>query len=143
MILPYYVWDIFMDRKKKKGGVMDLKIETKLKAPGVYVLFLNGWLDTHTHIKLDEKVVEILKESPKILIFNMEQLDYISSAGLRIIYKTRKALKSSGGSLLFVKLKPQIKKVFEIIEALPSMNVFSGVQELDDYLDAMQQQAIN
>ena len=42
-----------------------------------------------------------------------------------------------------MKLKPQIKKVFEIIDALPSMNVFSGVQELDDYLDAMQQQAIN
>ena len=41
-----------------------------------------------------------------------------------------------------MKLKPQIKKVFEIIDALPSMNVFSGVQELDDYLDAMQQKAI-
>ncbi len=121
---------------------MELNIETKLKAPGVYVLFLNGWLDGETHKKLDEKVVEILKESPKILIFNMEQLDYISSAGLRVIYKTRKALKSSGGSLLFMKLKPQIKKVFEIIDALPSMNVFSGVQELDDYLDAMQQKAI-
>jgi len=121
---------------------MELNIETKLKAPGIYVLFLHGWLDGETHKKLDEKVVEILRESPKILIFNMEQLDYISSAGLRVIYKTRKALKSSGGSLLFVKLKPQIKKVFEIIDALPSLNVFSGVQELDDYLDAMQQKAI-
>ena len=122
---------------------MELKIETKLKAPGVYVLFLNGWLDAETHKKLDEKVVEILKESPKILIFNMEQLDYISSAGVRVIYKTRKVLKSNGGSLLFMKLQPQIKKVFEIIDALPSMNVFSGVQELDDYLDAMQQKEIN
>ena len=122
---------------------MELKIETKLKAPGVYVLFLNGWLDSETHKKLDEKVVEILKESPKILIFNMEQLDYISSAGVRVIYKTRKVLKSNGGSLLFMKLQPQIKKVFEIIDALPSMNVFSGVQELDDYLDAMQQKEIN
>ena len=119
---------------------MELTIETKLKSPGVYVLFLTGWLDTQTHRKLDEKVVEILKESPKILIFNMEHLDYISSAGLRVIYKTRKALKGSGGSLHFMNLKPQIKKVFEIIDALPSMNVFSGVQELDDYLDAMQQQ---
>ena len=121
---------------------MELTIKTKLKAPGVYVLFLNGWLDTQTYKKLDERVAEILKESPKILIFNMEQLDYISSAGLRIIYKTQKALKGSGGSLHFMKLKPQIKKVFEIINALPSMNVFSGVQELDEYLDAMQQKSM-
>jgi anti-sigma B factor antagonist len=121
---------------------MDLKIQITLKSPGVYVLLLNGWLDSQTHKILDEKVEEILKESPKTLIFNMEQLDYISSAGVRVIYKTKKTLKRDGGYLFLMNLKPQIKKVFEIINALPSMNVFSGVQELDDYLDAMQQKAI-
>ena len=121
---------------------MDLKIKITLKSPGVYVLLLNGWLDSQTHKILDEKVEEILKESPKTLIFNMEQLDYISSAGVRVIYKTKKTLKRDGGYLFLMNLKPQIKKVFEIINALPSMNVFSGVQELDDYLDAMQQKAI-
>jgi anti-anti-sigma factor len=121
---------------------MDLKIQITLKSPGVYVLLLNGWLDSQTHKILDEKVEEILKESPKTLILNMEQLDYISSAGVRIIYKTKKTLKRDGGYLFLMNLKPQIKKVFEIINALPSMNVFSGVQELDDYLDAMQQKAI-
>jgi anti-sigma B factor antagonist len=121
---------------------MDLKMKITLKSPGVYVLLLNGWLDSQTHKILDEKVEEILKESPKTLIFNMEQLDYISSAGVRIIYKTKKTLKRDGGYLFLMNLKPQIKKVFEIINALPSMNVFSGVQELDDYLDAMQQKAI-
>jgi anti-anti-sigma factor len=121
---------------------MDLKIQIALKSPGVYVLLLNGWLDSQTHKILDEKVEEILKESPKTLIFNMEQLDYISSAGVRVIYKTKKTLKRDGGYLFLMNLKPQIKKVFEIINALPSMNVFSGVQELDDYLDVMQQKAI-
>jgi anti-sigma B factor antagonist len=121
---------------------MDLKIQITLKSPGVYVLLLNGWLDSQTHKILDEKVEEILKESPKTLIFNMEQLEYISSAGVRVIYKTKKTLKRDGGYLFLMNLKPQIKKVFEIINALPSMNVFSGVQELDDYLDAMQQKAI-
>ena len=71
---------------------MDLKIQITLKSPGVYVLLLNGWLDSQTHKILDEKVEEILKESPKTLIFNMEQLDYISSAGVRLIYKTKKTL---------------------------------------------------
>ena len=121
---------------------MDLKIQITLKSPGVYVLLLNGWLDSQTHKILEEKLEEILKESPKTLIFNMEQLDYISSAGVRVIYKTKKTLKRDGGYLFLMNLKPQIKKVFEIINALPSMNVFSGVQELDDYLDAMQQKAI-
>ena len=35
-------------------------------------------------------------------------------------------------------LKPQIKKVFEIINALPELNVFRSIEELDAYLDKMQ-----
>jgi ABC-type proline/glycine betaine transport system permease subunit len=35
-------------------------------------------------------------------------------------------------------LQPQIRKVFEIIQALPSLNIFESVAELDRYLAAMQ-----
>jgi hypothetical protein len=35
-------------------------------------------------------------------------------------------------------LQPQIKKVFDIVNALPSMKIFASVDELDDYLDAIQ-----
>jgi hypothetical protein len=35
-------------------------------------------------------------------------------------------------------LQPQIKKVFDIINALPSMQIFASIEELDEYLDAMQ-----
>ena len=39
---------------------------------------------------------------------------------------------------MYVNLQPQVKKIFEIINALPSMDVFASVAELDAYLDAMQ-----
>jgi hypothetical protein len=39
---------------------------------------------------------------------------------------------------VFINLQPQIKKVFEILNALPSLKVFASIQELDNYLDAMQ-----
>ena len=35
-------------------------------------------------------------------------------------------------------LQPQIRKVFDIIQALPSLNVFESVEELDQYLAEMQ-----
>jgi len=37
---------------------------------------------------------------------------------------------------MFINLQPQIKKVFEILNALPSLKVFASIQELDSYLDA-------
>jgi len=33
--------------------------------------------------------------------------------------------------------QPQIRKVFDIINALPFLNVFSSIKEIDDYLDKM------
>ncbi|MGD2270109.1 MAG: hypothetical protein PVI06_06895 [Desulfobacterales bacterium] len=38
-------------------------------------------------------------------------------------------------------LQPQIKKVFDIINALPSMQIFASIEELDEYLDAIQKKA--
>ena len=41
--------------------------------------------------------------------------------------------------MLILNLKPQIKKVFEIIKALPSEKIFSTIEELDNYLAQIQQ----
>jgi hypothetical protein len=35
-------------------------------------------------------------------------------------------------------LQPQIKKVFDIIGAPPSVQIFASIAELDEYLDVMQ-----
>jgi hypothetical protein len=42
--------------------------------------------------------------------------------------------------MLMLNLTPPVRKVFEIIDALPSLSVFGSIAELDDYLDHMQAQ---
>jgi anti-sigma B factor antagonist len=39
-------------------------------------------------------------------------------------------------------LQPQIRKVFEIIMALPSLNVFESVADLDRYLTGIQKKVL-
>jgi anti-sigma B factor antagonist len=73
-----------------------------------------------------------------VIIFDMEYLNYISSMGVRVVLKARKALEKRGGNIILLNLKPHIKKVFDIINALPSEQVFSSVEEMDQYLDRMQ-----
>jgi hypothetical protein len=112
--------------KIKKGGCMALKVNSAETRPGVFTVSPIGSLDGKTYTILETTVDLILKESPDVLIFDMEYLDYINSMGVRI---------------LFMHLQRQIKKVFEILNALPTLQVFSNIQELDDYLDAMQRKA--
>ena len=120
---------------------MALKVNTENTRPGVYVISPIGSIDSNTATVLDEKVEAILAENPDVVIFDMEYTDYINSMGVRVLLKTKKTLKNAGGKLIFMHLQPQIKKVFDILNALPTMNVFASIAELDNYLDAMQKAA--
>jgi len=117
---------------------MHLTVTVTEKTPGVFSFSPVGSIDTNTYGLLEEKVNFILKGFTKTLIFDMEGVNYISSAGIRVIFKAQKSLKQKDGQFLMTNLQPQVKKVFEIINALPTLKVFSSIQELDRYLDLMQ-----
>ncbi len=117
---------------------MPLKVTSREKSMGVFIVSPEGSLDTDTYLILEEKVDVLLDTNPGMIIFDLEKLDYISSMGVRVIAKAKKVLKKSGGKVLLLNLQPQIRKVFEIIKALPSEQLFASVEEMDDYLYNMQ-----
>ena len=117
---------------------MQLKVKSTLKRSGVVVVSPIGAINANTYSVLEEKVDEILKTPPDVITFDMEFTDYISSAGIRVLLKTKKAMKATNGRIAFINLQPQIRKVFDILKAIPTLEVFANIQELDEYLDLMQ-----
>jgi anti-anti-sigma factor len=117
---------------------MTLTVTSREKMPGVFILAPVGTIDINTYAILEKKADQILQTSPKVIVFDMKEVEYISSAGIRVVLKTKKALKKHEGKLVLVNLQPQIKKVFEIVNALPSQEIFSSIEELDRYLDHIQ-----
>jgi anti-anti-sigma factor len=97
-----------------------------------------GKLDTTTSPQFDEDLAPALSSGARVTVLDLADLSYISSAGLRSVFKARKAMESKGGSLLLVNVQPQVQKVFEIVKAMPVQTVFKSVVELDQYLDYMQ-----
>jgi anti-anti-sigma factor len=117
---------------------MPLKVSSNQNRPGVFTISPIGSIDAQTHTMLDEEVESALIEKPDVIIFDMEFLDYINSMGVRVLLKTKKEMKNRAGKVAFMNLQPQIKKVFDILNALPTMQVFASIEEMDRYLDAMQ-----
>ena len=117
---------------------MTLTITSKEGKSGVVTVFPAGSLDSNTSTALEDRLSQIKKGNPRAILFDLKDLTYISSAGVRVFVGLRKAMKMSGGTVAFANLQPQIRKVFDIIQALPSMNVFESVEELDQYLAKMQ-----
>ena len=117
---------------------MSLKITTEEKKPGTIVVKLVGRLDTTTSEACDTKLRALIKGGARSLLLDMEKLEYISSMGLRVILKVRKAIDAKKGSVVITNVQPQIQKVFEIANALPAQSIFASVEEADHYLDRMQ-----
>lgn len=87
-----------------------MKVDKKV-SNGELIITLDGRLDTNTAPTL-EKEVELLDGVEK-LILDFENLDYISSAGLRIILTLQKTMKKQG-SMIIKNVKDEVKEVFEI-----------------------------
>ena len=102
------------------------------------IVKLTGSLDTATAPELEQQLAPVLAGEVKDIVFDLAQLKFISSAGLRVFSSTRKILKERGGQASFIHMQPQIQEVFEIIKALPGIAVFKDVDEMDQYLAARQ-----
>ena len=105
---------------------------------GSVTVKLAGSLDTVTAPELERQLAPVLASPVKDLVYDLAQLKFISSAGLRVFAAARKQLKERGGQASFVNMQPQIQEVFDIIKALPGVAVFKDVAELDRYLAARQ-----
>lgn len=105
---------------------------------GAVTVILIGSLDTATSPELERQLAIVLAGPVKDLVFDLAQLKFISSAGLRVFASTRKTLRERGGQTSFIHLQPQIQEVFEIIQSLPGVAVFKDVAEFEWYLAARQ-----
>ena len=105
---------------------------------GAVTVKLTGSLDTATAPELEKQLAPVLAGTVKDVVFDLAQLKFISSAGLRVFSSTRKTLKERSGQASFIHLQPQIQEVFEIMKSLPGGAVFKDVAELDHYLAVRQ-----
>lgn len=105
---------------------------------------LAGQLDTHTYQIADAALEPALSDpGVQLLVLDLTGLEYISSAGLRTVFKARKAIGSRGGKVLVANPQPQIRKVFDLVKAVPFSEIFSSTAEADAYLDAMQKRVLS
>ena len=101
-------------------------------------LILAGKIDSQAAEKLAEQIDAALTGPVHAAVFDMEGVDFIASAGVGVLIKAKATLTRKGGDVAMINLQPQVKKVFEIIQMLPALNVFESVRELDDYLEKIQ-----
>ena len=99
---------------------MDFKIENEN-----LLINLEGRVDSNNVNEIEKSAVSIIKENPaNEIIFDVEKLDYISSAGLRFLMKCKK---TSGKNIQIVNAS---KEIYEILEMTGFIKMFDVKKKL-------------
>jgi anti-anti-sigma factor len=115
-----------------------LNLTVTAKNQSTTTVTLTGQLNDDSAPQLDKKVKQLLAEGNKVLVLDMAGLEFITSVGIGTIVKIKTSLVKCGGDLATINMPAHIKKVFDIVRLLPSMNVFADTAELDNYLIKIQ-----
>ncbi len=91
---------------------MMMEIET-IKDNGIDIVYPIDRLDTTNFKEFETFLQGLVQDNAKIII-SFAKLNYISSAGLRILLVTAKSLKAKNGSLVLCDMKKKILEVFQI-----------------------------
>ena len=91
---------------------MALTINTEQTADGETTVFLGGRLDTITAPELEAGLSDTIPNTEQ-LVLDLTDLEYVSSAGLRVLLKTHKEMSRKGG-LRLIHVSDEVKEILGI-----------------------------
>ena len=97
-----------------------MTIEKKINNESA-TLIVSGRLDTQTAPELEKEIDSVLADI-KELTFDFANLEYVSSAGLRVILKAQKAMNAQG-SMKLTGVNDSIMEVFDITGFLDILTI--------------------
>jgi len=90
---------------------MDLRKDT---AGGVTILEVKGRVDNTTAPALGAKLDESLATPPRRLVLDLHQLEYISSAGFRVLLLSARRAHDAGTRLVLCNLTGKVRQLFDL-----------------------------
>ena len=87
-----------------------MKIDKNLDG-NILTIALEGRLDTNTSPELEKELTSL--DGIEKLVFDFEKLEYISSAGLRIVLSLQKIMNNQG-IMVIKNVRPEVQEVFDI-----------------------------
>jgi anti-anti-sigma factor len=84
------------------------------KDDAVVIVGLQGRMDSSTASIVEEKMLGLINRGESRLVVDCAQLDYISSAGLRVFLMAAKRLTQAKGKLVLATLNDDVKQVFDL-----------------------------
>ena len=108
---------------------MGLKVTVEEKE-GEAIVHLDGRLDAISTPTLDKKLMELIREKrKKKIMLDFSHVDYLSSAGMRLMLSITKQLKNQEGKLSSYALSEDVMEIIRMAGFESLLNIFSSQEE--------------
>lgn len=81
---------------------------------GIVFITIKGRLDADSAMDAEKTVTDALGEDMNKLLFDLGALDYLSSAGLRVLLSAAKEVRRRDGKIVLCDLTEFVKEIFEV-----------------------------
>jgi anti-anti-sigma factor len=105
-----------------------MQIETR-KVYDTLVVEMSGHLDSRTAGDAGDRMVAIAQGTDRHVVLNLAKLDYVSSAGLRVILQAAKLLQAKHGKLTICSAAGSVKTVLETAGFDSLLNTYATEKE--------------
>jgi anti-anti-sigma factor len=93
---------------------------------GIDVLTLEGRFDAHTVPAVNQWLEEKMSGESPLVAFNLQDVNFIDSAGLATIVKGMKRSRELGGNLVIYNLQQPVKIIFELTRLDKAVGIFDN-----------------
>jgi|SRR5208337_3862075 len=105
---------------------MEIKEE---KRGDVKIVGLRGKLDAETSPSVQERVMNLLGQGERRLVFDFSELTYISSCGLRVLIEVARDLQKADGKLALGALNGHVSEVIRIAGLTSILSIYPTCEE--------------
>jgi len=106
----------------------ELQIEEEI-IKGIVVIKLSGLVDSANSHLLENRLGELIDQGHVRLVFDLSDIDYISSAGWGIFVSEMKGIREKDGDLKLSGMAPDVRDVFELLEFDSLLTPYNDVSE--------------
>ncbi len=100
------------------------------------LVYFKGRLDAHTAAETQKELLDWMEQGGSRWIYDFSALEYISSAGLRVLLTAVKKARSGGGSIAICGMQASLRDIFEIAGFTALFTEFETLDEAKQSLVA-------
>ena len=95
----------------------------------IIVLKLRGLVDSGTSQFLEDKFKELVAASSVKVVVDLQEVDYISSAGWGIFVGEIKGIRQLSGDIKLSSMRPDVREVFDLLEFNTLLTPYNSKEE--------------